>query len=109
MEEERVDIQNRIDDSLSAREQKAYKDLLSYLDQREETLNLFFDKPLSATFKTKFKAFVKRQAKVISSRTINWVKSNLPEFLARLVVSAGSMIFGIYELAMNMGKEIMDE
>ena len=34
------------------------------------------------------------------------MKKNLPEFIAGLVVSAGSMIFGIYELAMNMGKRI---
>ena len=58
MEEEKADIQNRIEDSLSVREQKAYKDLLSYSDQREETLNLFFDKPLSDTLKAKFKGFV---------------------------------------------------
>ena len=104
----RDDIQICIEDSISSREKMAYKDLLSYLDQREETLNLFFDK-LSDTFKAKFKGFVKRQAKVIFSRTLNWIKSNLPEFLAGLVVSAGSMIFGIYELAVNMGEGIMNK
>ena len=55
------------------------------------------------------KAFVRRQAKAIFSRTLGWIKSNLPEFLAGMVVSAGSMIFGIYELAVNMGKEIMEK
>ena len=82
---------------------------MAYSDQREETLNLFFDKPLSDTFNAKFKGFVKRQAKIIFSRTLNWVKSNLPEFPAVMVVSAGSMIFGIYELAVNMGKGIVDK
>ena len=109
MEKEVEDINARMNDSLSVREQKAYKDLLSYLDQREETLNLFFDKPLKANFKSKLRAFVKRQAKAIFSRTIGWIKSNLPEFLAGMVVSAGSMIFGIYELAVNMGKGIMEK
>ena len=52
---------------------------------------------------------MKKQAKAIFSKTLNWVKSNLPEFLAGLVVSAGSKIFGIYELAMNMGKGIMEK
>ena len=109
MDEQREDIENRIKDSLSVGEQKAYKDLLSYLDQREETLNIFFDKPLKANFRAKLKAFVKRQAKAIFSRTLGWIKSNLPEFLAGLTVSAGSMIFGIYELAVNMGKGIMEK
>ena len=109
MEEERADIENRIRDLQSVREQKAYKDLLSYLDLREETLNIFFDKPLKDNFKAKFKAFVRRQAKAIFSRTMGWIKSNLPEFLAGMVVSAGSMIFGIYELAVNMGKGIMEK
>ena len=105
----RADIENRIKDSLSVREQKAHKDLLSYLDQRKESLTLFFDKPLKDNFRSKMKAFVRRQAKAIFSRTLGWVKSYLPEFLAGMVVSAGSMIFGIYELAVNMGKGIMEK
>ena len=43
MEKEIDDIRMRIEDSRSVREQKAYKDLISYLEQREETLNIFFD------------------------------------------------------------------
>ena len=54
MKEERGDIENRIKDSLSVREQKVYKDLLSYMDQREESLNLFFDKPLKDNFRAFF-------------------------------------------------------
>ena len=109
MEKEIDDIKDRIEDSRSVREQKAYKDLLSYLEQRKETLNIFFDKPLRDNFKAKLKAFVRRQAKAIFSRTLGWIKSNLPEFLAGMVVSAGSMIFGIYEFAVNMGKGIMEK
>ena len=88
---------------MSLREKQMYKDLLAYLDLKEDTLDIYFDKKLGDNSKAKFKGFVKKQAKAILSRTLNWVKSNLPEFLAGLVVSAGNMIFGIYELAMNMG------
>ena len=109
MEKEIDDIRGRIEDSRSVREQKAYKNLIAYLEQREETLNIFFDKPLRDNFKAKLKAFVKRQAKSIFSRTLGWIKSNLPEFLAGITVSAGSMIFGIYQLAVNMGKGIVEK
>ena len=107
--DERSDIEDRIKESRSLREQKAYKDLLTYLERIEDTLDIYFDKELKDNLKPKFKAFVKKQAKAIFSRTLNSIKSNLPEFLAGLVVSAGSMIFGIYELAMNMGKGIMEK
>ena len=52
---------------------------------------------------------MKRNAKAIYAQTVGWIKKNLPEFLAGLVVSAGNMIFGIYKLAMNMGKGIMEK
>ena len=107
--DERSDIEDRIKESRSLREQKAYKDLLAYLERKKDTLDILFDKELKDNLKTKFKAFVKKQAKAIFSRTLNRIKSNLPEFLAGLVVSAGSMIFGIYELAQNMGKGIMEK
>ena len=107
--DERTDIEKRIKEATSLREQKAYKDLLAYLDLKEDTLDIYFDKELRDNLKAKFKGFLKRQAKVIFSRTLSWIKSNLPKFLAGLVVSAGSMIFGIYELAMNMGKGIMEK
>ena len=109
IEDERDDIEDRIQESKSLREQKAYRDLLSYLEQKEDSLNVFFNKPLSDNLKAKFKAFVKKSAKTIFSRTVRWIKKDLPEFLAGLVVSVGSMIFGIYELAMNMGKGIMEK
>ena len=86
-----------------------YKDLLIYLDLKEDTLDIYFDKKLRDNLKAKFKGFVKKQAKIIFSKILKWVKSNLPEFLAGIVVSAGSMIFGIYEVPTNMGKGIMEK
>ena len=109
LEEERDDINERIKNSKILKEQKTYKALLSYLERKEDSLKIFFDKPLLGDLKAKFKAFVKKNAKAIYVRTVGWIKKNLPEFLAGLVVSAGSMIFGIYELAMNMGKGIMEK
>ena len=110
IEDERNSINERIEKSKSLREQKAYRDLLlSYLDLKEESLNIFFDKPLKDNLKARFKTFMKRNAKAIYVRTVGWIKKNLPEFLAGLVVSAGGMIFGIYELAMNKGKGIMEK
>ena len=107
--DERADINERIEDTMSLREKQMYKDLLTYLDLKENTLDIYLDKKLGDNLKAKFKAFVKKQAKTIFSRTLKWVKSNLPEFLAGIVVSAGSMIFEIYEVAMNMGKGIMEK
>ena len=60
MEEERDDINDQINNSRSLREQKAYKDLLTYLEQREETFNVFFDEPLTGTFR----AFVKSKLRL---------------------------------------------
>ena len=84
---------------------KAYKELRDYLDLKIDTLNVYLERPVKAEyFKRQIKRLVKKNARLAFERGKKWVKAKLPEFLARIVVSVGGIVFSVHELAEGMGE-----
>lgn len=76
---------------------------------KEQTLNLRFDKPVNdPNVKNAIKNFIKKNGKLGLLRFKKWVKSHFPEVVANIIVGAGGMVIGIYEIAENMGKGIIE-
>ena len=89
---------------------KAYKELRDYLDLKIDSLNVFFERPVKAEyFKRRIRRLVKKNARLTFERGKRWIKAKFPEFLAGIVVSVGSIVFSVYELAEAMGKGIVEQ
>ena len=89
---------------------KAYKELRDYLDLKMDTLNVYFERPVKAEyFKTQVRRLVRKNARLAFERGKKWIKAKFPEFLAGVVVSVGSIVFSVYELAEAMGRGIVEK
>ena len=55
------------------------------------------------------KRLVKKNARLAFERGKKWIRAKFPEFLAGVVVSVGSIVFSVYELAEAMGRGIVEK
>ena len=111
IENARKDVIEREKKAISGNQIKAYNDLKVYLDWKKETLKTYFDKPLKdPKIVEQYKKIMKTKAgRFVLRRAIDWMRDKLPGVIVGGVLTMAGMVWGILQIADDMGKNIVSK
>ena len=90
---------------------KAYTGLDAYLGKKELPLKMYFDEPLEEKPLQQMynKVMETKAGRFIIKRAIDWIREKLPGVIVGGILTMAGKIWGILQIAQDMGKAIIEK